>query len=184
MTNMNNSIQTVVNSKQALTKNISKHSASIVRLTSNPITPAALTKLLTIQAELTEILPANEWVAQNALKHLNNIITAAHNHQPIDEADIAEVQFALGMTRKAIWARVKHEHGNIDAYFNNHRTKRVKKPTKPKLRVVSNNDDYDDEETKLTTGQRLIGLLVLLSLLGLLVWGVWSIGEWVLQLLE
>ena len=181
---MKPSIQAIVDTQQALTNSISKHSASIVRLASKPITPAALTKLLTIQAELTEILPANEWVAQNALKHLNNIITAAHNHQPIDEADIAEVQFALGMTRKAIWARVKHEHGNLDAYFNNHRTKRVKKPTKPKLRVVSNNDDYDDEETELTTAQRVIGLLVLLSLIGLLVWGVWSIVEWVLQLLE
>lgn len=79
------------------------------------------------------------------------------------------------MTRKSIWARVKYEHGNLDAYFNNHRTKRVKKPTKPKLRVVSNNDDYDDEETELTTAQGVIGLLVLLSLIGLLVWGVWSI---------
>lgn len=104
---MKPNIQAIVDTQQALTKTISKHSASIVRLASKPITPAALTKLLTIQAELTEILPANEWVAQNALKHLNNIITAAHNHQPIDEADIAEVQFALGMTCKAIWARVK-----------------------------------------------------------------------------
>ncbi len=182
---MKPNIQAIVDTQQALTKTISKHSASIVRLASKPITPAALTKLLTIQAELTEILPANEWVAQNALKHLNNIITAAHNQQQIDEADIAEVQFALGMTRKAIWARLKHEHGNLDAYFNNHRTKRVKKPTKPKLRVVSNNDDYDeDEEIELTIAQRLIALLVLLSLMGLLVWGVWSIVEWVIELFQ